>query len=106
MRMISTPVAAALAVASLLTACSGERKAEAEVGPAEAEVTTDLPESQVSDQQLQNTAEGAAAAAATAQGSATSVVVSPPTSGTATEGGSQSAPAATTPPATTTPATK
>ena len=96
MRKISSPLAAtaALALAGLLAACGGERKAEADVGNATAEVTTDLPESQVTDQQLENTAVGAAAAAATAQGSATSVVVTPPTSPSPTEGGTQTAPAA------------
>lgn len=75
-----TPLLAAAAVCAglALSACSNEREAEAKVGGAEAEVTTTLPESQVTDQQLQNTAEGAAAAAATAQGSSTAVVVSPP----------------------------
>jgi hypothetical protein len=78
------PTAAlALAAAGLLAACDNKREAEAKVGGAEAEVSTTLPESQVTDQQLQNTAEGAAAAAATAQGSATSVVVSPPATGEA-----------------------
>lgn len=71
-------IAAAVGASLALGACSNEREAEAEVGGATAEVSTTLPESQVSDQQLENTAEGAAAAAATAQGSSTAVVVSPP----------------------------
>lgn len=77
--------AAALLAAGLLAACGDkERTAEANVGGAEAEVSTTLPESQVTDQQLQNTAEGAATAASTAQGSSTAVVVSPPATGDAT----------------------
>ena len=70
---------ALLASAAMLTACGGEREAEAEIGGATAEVTTDKPESQVSDQQLQNAAEGAAAAAATPQASASVVVTAPST---------------------------
>lgn len=76
------PALAALLAAGALAACgNNEREAEAQVGGAEAEVTTTLPESQVTDEQLQNTAEGAATAAATAQGSSTAVVVSPPATG-------------------------
>jgi len=88
--------AALLAGASLLAACGDKREAEAETPTAEAEVTTTLPESQVSDQQLQNAAEGAAAMAETPQAGA-SVVVSPPPSGAA---GTPEAPAGatTTPP--------
>lgn len=70
-------VAVALSTAALLGACGGnERTAEAEEGGTTVEVTTDLPASQVPDQQLENAAAGAAAAAAT-PGAGTSVVVSP-----------------------------
>ena len=79
-------LAALLAGAAVLAACGGQREAEAEVEGAKAEVTTDQPESQVSDQQLENVAEGAAAAAATPQASA-SVVVTPAPEGTAATGG-------------------
>lgn len=61
--------AAPLALGALLAACGGqEREASAEANGATAEVSTPLPESQVSDTQLQNAAEGAAAAAATPPG--------------------------------------
>ena len=63
---------------------------------AEAEVTTKLPENQVSDQQLQAAAEGAAAVAETPQAAA-SVVVSPTPTGPATGSGGQPSGAATTP---------
>ena len=86
--------AALIAGAGSLAACGDkERSAEAETPIAEAEVTTTLPESQVSDQQLQNAAEGAVAAAETPQGSSTAVVVSPPADAATTTG-------AATPPAT------
>lgn len=69
--------AAPLALGALLAACGDqEREASAEMAGAEAEVSTELPEEQVSDQQLQNAAEGAAAAVATPQAGA-SVVVAP-----------------------------
>ncbi|WP_334161946.1 hypothetical protein [Phenylobacterium sp.] len=85
---------ALVAGAGALAACGDkERSAEAETPVAEAEVSTTLPESQVSDQQLQNAAEGAAAAAETPQGSSTAVVISPPTDAATTT-------ATTTPPAT------
>lgn len=74
----ATAGAALFATAALLGACNGEREAEATVGGAEAEVSTTLPESQVSDTQLEAAAEGAAAIAQTPQGSNTSVVVTPP----------------------------
>lgn len=71
-------LAALLAATVSLAACGDrERSAEAETGNAEVEVTTNLPEGQVSDQQLKNAAEGAAAMAETPQAGA-SVVVSPP----------------------------
>jgi len=71
--------AALLAGAAVLGACGNkEREAEADTGKAEAEVSTNLPESQVSDEQLRAAAEGAAAIAETPQGTATSVVVTPP----------------------------
>lgn len=76
--LMAPAAAALLAGAALIGACSNEREAEAKVGAAEAEVSTNLPESQVTDQQLQNAAEGAAALAQTPQGSNTAVVVSPP----------------------------
>lgn len=70
-------IAVALSASAALAACGGgERTAEAEEGGTTAEVSTNLPESQVPDQQLENAAEGAAAAAAT-PGAGTSVVVSP-----------------------------
>ena len=55
------PVGAALA----LTACSQERKAEADTGTAKATVTTDAPPSAVPDAQLQQQAQQAATAAST-----------------------------------------
>lgn len=64
----STRVAfAAASVAGLvmITGCSDERTAEADTPVSEAEVSTDLPESVVSDQQLQATANAAADIAAT-----------------------------------------
>ena len=48
-----------------LTACTKERKAEADTGTAEAVVKTEAPASQVPDAQLQQQAEQAAAAAST-----------------------------------------
>lgn len=70
--------AAPLALGALLAACGGqEREASAEANGATAEVSTPLPESQVSDTQLQNAAEGAAAAAATPQAGASVVVTAP-----------------------------
>ena len=71
-------IAAFFAAAAGLAACGErERSAEVETSNAEVEVTTKLPEAQVSDQQLKNAAEGAAAMAETPQAGA-SVVVSPP----------------------------
>ncbi len=49
----------------LLSACGGDRDAEAETPVSEAEVSTELPESVVSDNQLQATANAAAQVAAT-----------------------------------------
>jgi hypothetical protein len=90
--------AAALLIAGASLAACGdkERSAEAETPAAEAEVTTKLPESQVSDQQLQAAAEGAAAVAETPQAAA-SVVVSPTPTGPATGSGGQPSGAAATP---------
>ncbi|HEY8617219.1 hypothetical protein [Phenylobacterium sp.] len=90
-RPLSAGLAAAALIASAaaLTACGDkERSAEAETAAAEAEVTTKLPESQVSDQQLQAAAEGAAAVAETPQ-AGTSVVVSPEPTAPATGSGAQ-----------------
>ena len=58
---------AAVGSASLivLAACDSERSAEADTPVSEAEVTTELPESAVSDEQLQATANVAADMAAT-----------------------------------------
>jgi hypothetical protein len=78
----------AFAATTLIAGCNREREAEVQTGNAEVEVSTDLPPSQVSNQQLQSAAEGAAAIAET-PGAGTSVVVSPPPSGPA---GSTSAP--------------
>ena len=65
--------------AGLAAGCGDNtREAEANTGKASAEVETTLPESAVSDTQLQAAAEGAAAVAETPQGSNTSVVVTPP----------------------------
>lgn len=69
---------AAATLALTLGACSKEREAEVNTGTAEVEVKTTLPESQVSDQQLEAAAQGAAAIAETPQGSNTAVVVTPP----------------------------
>ena len=99
--MTQRPIRAGLAAAGLLAgaavlaACGDkERTAEAETPAAQAEVTTKLPENQVSDQQLQSAAEGAAAVAETPQ-AGSSVVVSPeptaPATGAAT--GTAAAPA-------------
>lgn len=82
--MIRTPRHAWIAAGALLTGafalagCGNERTAEVETGAAEAEVSTTLPESQVSDQQLENAAVGAAAMAETPQAAA-SVVITPDT---------------------------
>jgi hypothetical protein len=78
--MTKTPLMLAAAGAALLAvgACSKEREAEVSTGAATAEVSTTLPESQVSDQQLEAAAQGAAAIAETPQGSNTAVVVTPP----------------------------
>lgn len=57
---------AAIGSASLIavTGCDGERRAEADTPVSEAEVTTELPESAVSDQQLETAANVAAEMAA------------------------------------------
>jgi hypothetical protein len=88
----------ALASAALVAGCSREREAEVKTGYAEVEVSTDLPPSQVSNEQLQSAAEGAAAIAET-PGAGSSVVVSPtptaPTAGSApTDGQPVNPPAA------------
>ena len=64
--------AAALLSAGALAAC-GDREAESETPVAEAEVKTDLPESAVSDAQLQGAADAAAAQASTVAGATTAV---------------------------------
>ena len=56
-------VGAALALSMGALAACGDREAESETPVAEAEVSTDLPEQVVSDQQLQGTADAAAATA-------------------------------------------
>ena len=73
------PVAVVFAAFALSGCGNNERTAEVETPNAEVEVSTNLPEAQVSDQQLQNAAEGAAAMAETPQAGA-SVVVTPPPS--------------------------
>jgi hypothetical protein len=57
-----------------------------DTGTAKAEVTTDLPKSQVSDDQLEAAAQGAAAIAETPGGSNTAVVVTPPADAPAPSG--------------------
>ncbi len=56
-------VAAVLAGAAALAACSNEREAESKTPVAEAEVSTTQPESAISDQALQNAADIAAVTA-------------------------------------------
>ena len=51
--------------AASLAACGGDREAEAETPVAEAEISTELPESVVSDNQLEATANAAAQVAST-----------------------------------------
>ena len=51
--------------AASLAACGGDREAEAETPVAEAEISTELPESVVSDNQLQATANAASQVAST-----------------------------------------
>lgn len=68
----------ALLACAALGACSEKREAEVNTGTAKAEVSTDLPKSQVSDEQLEAAAQGAAAIAETPGGSNTAVVVTPP----------------------------
>ena len=58
-------ITAAMALSMGALAACGDREAESETPVAEAEVKTDLPESAVSDSQLQATADQAAAAAST-----------------------------------------
>ena len=90
-RPFALAVLAVLAGASL-AACSNEREAEVNTGTAQAEVSTNLPESQVSDDQLKAAAEGAAAIAETPQGSNTAVVVTPPAGSPAPSAGTEPAP--------------
>ncbi len=73
------PIAAVIAAFALSGCGEKERTAEAETPNAEVEVSTKLPEAQVSDQQLQNAAEGAAAMAETPQAGASVVVTPEPT---------------------------
>ena len=58
-------VAISAAVAALSACGDGERSAEADTAVSEAEVSTELPESVVSDEQLEATANAAAEIAAT-----------------------------------------
>lgn len=77
-------IAGAAALASLvaLPACKAQREAEATINNTEVEISTNLPENAVSDDQLNAVAVGAAAAASTPGGSATGVVVAPPSGDT------------------------
>ena len=60
-------IAPALAVGALsLAACGGERTAEVETATAEAEVSTELPEEMISDEELEDLASQAAAGAGSA----------------------------------------
>jgi hypothetical protein len=79
-------IPAVLVAAAALGACSDKRQAEVDTGTAKAEVTTDLPKSQVSDDQLEAAAQGAAAIAETPGGSNTAVVVTPPADAPAPSG--------------------
>lgn len=63
-RMLCRSVLTALGAASL-AACGGDREAEAETPVAEAEVSTELPETVVSDNRLEATANAAAQVAST-----------------------------------------
>lgn len=65
--MKTAAFAPAIIVATLMTlsACSQDRKAEADTGTAEVTIKTEAPASQVPDSQLQRQAEQAAAAAST-----------------------------------------
>ena len=59
------PRLALLIAAAVLSGCGGDREAEADTPVSEAEVSTELPESVVSDNQLQASANAAAQVAAT-----------------------------------------
>ena len=63
-RMVWRSIFIALGAASL-AACGGDREAEAETPVAEAEVSTELPETVVSDNRLEATANAAAQVAST-----------------------------------------
>ena len=76
----------AVLAAAALSACNEKREAEVDTGTAKAEVQTDLPKSQVSDDQLEAAAQGAAAIAETPGGSNTAVVVTPPADAPAPSG--------------------
>ena len=67
-----TTTAAVLASVAALAACGGKREAESATPVAEAEVSTSQPESAISDQALQNTADQAAVAASQPEPGATS----------------------------------
>lgn len=71
--------------AAALAACGGDREAEGETPVAEAEVSTELPESVISENQLEATANAAAQAASTPPAQ---VVVVPVPAG---QGGAQQA---------------
>ena len=72
-------IALSLTGALCLTACSKERKAEADTGTAEATVKTEAPESVVPDAQLQQQAQQAATAASTpVDGSGPVTTTTPP----------------------------
>jgi hypothetical protein len=65
MRSAYLAIAAAGVLALGLSACSKDRKAEADTGTAKAVVTTDAPPSAVPDSQLQQQAQQAATASST-----------------------------------------
>ena len=67
-------IGAALLLSTGALAACGDREAESETPVAEAEVSTDLPESAVSDAQLQGAANAAAAEASTITGATTAAV--------------------------------
>ena len=71
-----------------LTACSGDREAEAETPVAEAEVSTELPESVVSDNRLEAAANAAAEVASSPR---PEVVFVPVPAGGGAQGNQQSA---------------
>jgi hypothetical protein len=85
MKSLRLLIPAAVAAATL-GACGEKREAEVTTPTAEAEVSTTLPKSQVSDDQLEAAAQGAAAIAETPQGSNTAVVVTPPADAPAPSG--------------------